>query len=194
MNLPPKVRTEPTAGFAYLISGPDGLYKIGHSVSPEKRLQQIAPKRFGLALLAAVPTASPRELEGWLHDAFAHRRVSGEWFMLSEEEVSLIRSIPTADTLADLPAAVLALRQVNEASGFTWGGRGVRVTVPAHRQFVCRPDAEIRAAIERVRGLAGQLLPVRITDAELLRLGMEALEEKLAAKVAELKGKGGKKS
>lgn len=64
----------------------------------------------------------------------------------------------------------------------------------ARKQFNCRPEAEVWADIEAVRELAARLFPVRFSDSELLRLAVEALKEKLTARVAELdKPKGGKK-
>ena len=58
------------------------------------------------------------------------------------------------------------------------------------KQFNCRPDAEVWAGIDRVRVLAAQLLPVKMTDTELLRLAVAALERELTEKV----GVEGKKS
>lgn len=194
MSHPPKTPTESAVGFAYLIAGPDGLFKIGHSASPEQRMRQIAPKRLALSLLVAIPTGDPAALEGWLHQAFSHRRVKGEWFLLTEEEVGLICSIPAANAMSDLPAAVLALRQVNESNRFVWGMQGEKVTVPSFGFFNCRPEAEVWDDIDAVRELAAKLFPVRFSDSELLRLSVAALKRELQAKVAEMeKPKGGKK-
>lgn len=195
MSRQTKPRSEPTAGFAYLIAGPDGLFKIGRSVKPDKRVRQIAPKRFDLRLLFAIPTANPESLEGWLHQAFAHRRVKGEWFRLTEEEVALMRSIPSADSPADLPAAVLALRQVNEADGFTWGEKCDATGVPSHgrKQINVRVDAATEELIERLKPAVAAALGVDITATDLVRLGMQAMAKQYLPP-PETDKKGGKKS
>jgi hypothetical protein len=79
---------------------------------------QIAPKSAGLVLVATVPTADPVWLEWGLHMAFAHRRVKGEWFLLTGEEVALISAIPRADSEADIPPAVVALFLQNKERDF----------------------------------------------------------------------------
>lgn len=62
------------------------------------------------------------------------------------------------------------------------------------KQFNCRPEQAAWDDIDAVRELAAKLFPVRFSDSELLRLAVEALKEKLQAKVSEVeKPKGGKK-
>jgi hypothetical protein len=119
-----EVTEEATAtAFVYLIHHPEsGAYKIGRSVNPSQRLGQIAPKSAGLVMLGTIPTVDDVWLERTLHLAFAHRRSRGEWFTLTEEEVAVILSIPSADSPGDLPATVHALFEANERVGFVWGG------------------------------------------------------------------------
>lgn len=105
--------TSTTTPGVYLVQAPGGLYKIGESKCPADRLATLDPSGFGFELLHAIPSTDRKGLESILHTAFAHRRVRGEWFRLAEEDVALIRSVPAAELLADLPAAVVALHRAN---------------------------------------------------------------------------------
>lgn len=116
-----------------MISSPNGLYKIGLSFDPLARLRQIAPASAGLQLLTHIPTGNMRWLERYLHQAFSHHRVCGEWFKLTEEEVGLIHAIVSADGIDDLPAAVVALWTINEANEFQWGCADADLPVPGRK-------------------------------------------------------------
>lgn len=80
------------AGFIYVVAG-NGYYKIGRSVDVPNRL-----RAFGLHL------PFPTELVCWFavddthaserswHQAFADKRVNGEWFDLDAEDLALLKS------------------------------------------------------------------------------------------------------
>jgi hypothetical protein len=99
----------------YLIGPVDGAYKIGQSQDPEARLAQFNLP-FEPAIVAIVTTSRKGWLEPYMHAAFAHRRIRGEWFRLTHEEVVLFCSVPHADSPDDLPAAVVALHGANLAA------------------------------------------------------------------------------
>lgn len=122
---------DPAGGYVYLIEGPGGLFKIGRSVNPLTRLAQIAPRDAGLKLLTYIPTSDTVWLERFMHEAFSHRRVKGEWFYLSVADVRLISSVAVeCNTIDDLPSAVVAQRVLNEANGFAWGERNDKMPLP----------------------------------------------------------------
>jgi hypothetical protein len=80
------------AGYVYLIQElNDGNFKIGRTRNPNNRLET-----FGVTLPAKVdyicliPTENTHLLERKLHRQFARRRVAGEWFALSDEDVASV--------------------------------------------------------------------------------------------------------
>jgi hypothetical protein len=83
-------------GFVYLIH--DGeLYKIGRTSQPEKRIPQIEYQNGRpCTVLVLIETADYRTLELELHEKFGDKRVRGEWFDLSPEDIAWITSL--ADT------------------------------------------------------------------------------------------------
>src|ERR1051326_7588510 len=66
-------------GYVYIAAAEGGLYKIGQSRNPEKRLKRFSDVPFGLQLLHQIETDDCRWLERRLHDQFWESRVSGEW-------------------------------------------------------------------------------------------------------------------
>lgn len=80
-------------GFVYLLAG-GGLHKIGKTLSPEKRVRQIAAGLpFAIETLCILEAADRHQLERALHVKYAHKRVNGEWFDLDPEDVSFIRAV-----------------------------------------------------------------------------------------------------
>lgn len=111
-------------GCVYLVHHPaSGAYKIGQSRNPSARLKQLAPSFVGLALDHIIATENADWLESFLHRAFSHRHIKGEWFRLGEGDVQLIRAILTADSEADLPLAIVVLWERNRTLPRV-GGRG----------------------------------------------------------------------
>lgn len=64
-----------------------GLYKIGRSDNPERRLSELRkeltklPIQFDFCIAGVWPTTEPR-IERFVHDVFDDQRVRGEWFDL----------------------------------------------------------------------------------------------------------------
>jgi hypothetical protein len=81
------------------------LYKIGRTMRFPRRyraLQTASPHPLEVVCLLYCPTCGdeaptdPREsvgLERYLHHAFAHRRVNGEWFRLTKEDLHRINHL-----------------------------------------------------------------------------------------------------
>src|SRR5688572_19924917 len=69
-------------------------YKIGISVNPQQRLKQIQclwPEP--ITLIHQIRSPSYKPIERQLHHRFADKRRRGEWFELSDEDLSYIRSL-----------------------------------------------------------------------------------------------------
>lgn len=80
-------------GFVYLIDSGE-YYKIGASLNPEKRLRQLKTgSSRPLKMIHWLYSSRYREVEKKLHDRFASKRVSGEWFNLCGYDVEYIKSL-----------------------------------------------------------------------------------------------------
>lgn len=75
----------------YLVRRPDGLIKIGYSKHVHKRLKVLA-SRWG-TLHTLLVFSGDCNTEAALHRKYTHRRVDGEWFALTDEDIATIRDI-----------------------------------------------------------------------------------------------------
>lgn len=89
-------RQQIRSGFVYLLKSnehPD-VYKIGRSVNPTNRAKTFGVKLpFPVEFECLISTPDMYELEAELHARFAAQRLDGEWFRLSEQDVSYIRQL-----------------------------------------------------------------------------------------------------
>lgn len=89
---PSAKRTYP--GYVYLLQSPSGYYKIGRTSNPDDRIGTFHVKLpFEVEYIAVIQTDDMHELERQLHEQFAHRRVNGEWFNLSADDVEYIKRL-----------------------------------------------------------------------------------------------------
>lgn len=104
-------------GYVYLLKCGDH-FKIGFSKTPRKRLRQL---RTGSPLPITVEhqlkTPHFRAVEQQLHIHFRNKRGNGEWFTLSEDDVSYIKSL---DQYGDTPEEV---REKEDADAQYWAVR-----------------------------------------------------------------------
>jgi len=78
-------------GYVYLLEGM-GRYKIGSSTNVNRRIEQISPRLpFEARLVCSIWTENMYKLESTLHKLFADKRLCGEWFKLSDEDVAYIK-------------------------------------------------------------------------------------------------------
>jgi hypothetical protein len=84
-----------TKGYVYLLEAESGLYKIGVSIRPHKRISEVkrAIPSEDLLTLCLIPTPDMFRLESDLHYRFVDKRVKGEWFKLEREDVQYITSL-----------------------------------------------------------------------------------------------------
>lgn len=67
-----------------------GLYKIGRSYDPEKRIKSMQLP--GVPEVVHIARPVPENAERMLHEKFFANRVYGEWFRLTDEEVELAKA------------------------------------------------------------------------------------------------------
>lgn len=81
------------SNYLYLIRAENGLVKIGISCDVEKRLVSLnTASPVELRLLFFLEPTDARKTERNLHVRFAKKRVKGEWFNLSDGDISWIRN------------------------------------------------------------------------------------------------------
>ena len=79
-----------TAG-VYLVRAENGLTKVGHSSNVEHRLQGLVTgSPIILTLSHVIETDRHKEIEHVLHQRFAAQRRHGEWFELSDDDITAI--------------------------------------------------------------------------------------------------------
>ena len=77
-------------GYVYLINAGE-FYKIGISRNVDRRITQLSTiPPFDVTLVCTIETDDMLGLENELHTMFSEKRVNGEWFTLSAEDVNYI--------------------------------------------------------------------------------------------------------
>jgi hypothetical protein len=83
----------------YLIRSNDGKYKIGISINPSKRIDQLNtgnPEK--LELIESYESVNASKIETSLHNRYMYARQNGEWFDLSiSEEVDFLTNCKIID-------------------------------------------------------------------------------------------------
>ncbi|MBA2705837.1 MAG: GIY-YIG nuclease family protein [Blastocatellia bacterium] len=87
MRPPPR-----NVGYVYLIRNPAGLVKIGRSQNPNIRLRSLMTGSVDkLELLHTIECQHPHAIERALHRTYSGKRVRGEWFKLTDEDIESIK-------------------------------------------------------------------------------------------------------
>lgn len=88
------MRASPKHGYIYLIQSVTGAYKIGRTKNPDDRIKTFSVKLpFEVEYVCVVETENMYYLERELHRQFDTKRINGEWFKLSENDVSAIKAL-----------------------------------------------------------------------------------------------------
>lgn len=81
-------------GYVYVLKSEDGHYKIGRTANLDTRIKSIStssPQR--IQLTHAFKAINPAAQESALHAMYADKRVRGEWFALTSDDVVAIRKL-----------------------------------------------------------------------------------------------------
>lgn len=91
-RLKPARRTQP--GYVYLIINSEGHYKIGKAKNAEDRITTLGVVLpFPVTPVHTIKTDDMTGLERELHTRFDSKRLAGEWFALTQEDVEYIKSL-----------------------------------------------------------------------------------------------------
>lgn len=83
-----------TGGYVYLLQSPTKAYKIGRTRNPDNRLETFSVKLpFEVEYTCVIRCDDMYSLEKELHGRFADKRINGEWFNLSPEDVDHIKGL-----------------------------------------------------------------------------------------------------
>jgi hypothetical protein len=70
------------------------MFKIGYAKYPSQRLKQCQTGNAGkIAEVCRIATNDMKSLEKELHRLYAHRRVAGEWFQLTWDDLAELRAM-----------------------------------------------------------------------------------------------------
>lgn len=82
-----KYRRSPKDVITYILTDNSGLYKIGSTTNLNERLKQLSIGNPNIQLCFYLKC----DVERILHDKFASKRVKGEWFKLTKEDLAYMR-------------------------------------------------------------------------------------------------------
>lgn len=90
---PPYEMEPPHPGFIYFLRADNGLYKIGKTKVLDRRIKQLGIKLpYKLELIHAVGTDEMHYIEKDYHRRYAQKRIRGEWFALTDEDIVQIKN------------------------------------------------------------------------------------------------------
>jgi hypothetical protein len=137
---------EDRSGYVYLLKAHkpfEECYKIGRTKDPKRRFHDFGVKLpYRIEVLAVMSARDMFRGEAILHSTFASRRVEGEWFRLSREDVSWMEALRLVVQAEDL---VYRLRFDDDE----W--EPLRLSDPAQRGYVKRRSATFTRAMGRMR-------------------------------------------
>jgi hypothetical protein len=82
----------PNFGYVYILRSETGHYKIGRTTNPEDRLTTFSVKLpFRVNYELVISSDHHRQFEIELHKRFADKRIDGEWFALTTEDIEALR-------------------------------------------------------------------------------------------------------
>jgi predicted GIY-YIG superfamily endonuclease len=85
---------KPQKGYVYLLRSISGYYKIGKAKNPERRMKTFGVQLpFEVEFEHVIRCDDMNAYEKELHRRHASKRINGEWFDLSPEDVADIKAI-----------------------------------------------------------------------------------------------------
>lgn len=118
----------------------NGLWKIGYSADPARRVKQLE-EQHGLAMEVkhTIRTGYAPWLEHYLHTCFALKRVTGEWFDLDDADVALLRNQLNVQMVSDLSEAIVAKMPGKQHIYESMLFKGEQATYPDRFVYLIRP-------------------------------------------------------
>lgn len=87
------------AGYVYVIRSDTGHYKIGRTSNVPKRMNLFLVKLpFEFEIVTYFPCHNMFAIESYLHNIYSSKRTNGEWFLLADTDVQLLKFIDHCDT------------------------------------------------------------------------------------------------
>lgn len=87
------MKLQRVTGFVYILKSGDH-YKIGNAIDPVRRLKSLqAAWPEPMEIVHKIESDRYKYIERDLHRRFAGKRVRGEWFALSDEDLAYIRGL-----------------------------------------------------------------------------------------------------
>lgn len=84
----------PETGYVYLLQSPTGAYKIGKTKNPDDRMKTFGVKLpFEVSYTCVISSEMYAQLERELHERYAEKRLNGEWFALTINDVAEIKAM-----------------------------------------------------------------------------------------------------
>lgn len=77
-------------GYVYILQSEDGYRKIGRTINPQRRIPELQiqlPHKVRQEFLLMCALGQERNVERLLHQKFSSKRVNGEWFKLTQEDL-----------------------------------------------------------------------------------------------------------
>ena len=141
--------------FVYLLKTSIGAWKIGASKSPKERIMDFKNLPFLIELEHEIESADARKIERALHYHFRGKRIRGEWFGLSDDDVLLIKTIRRCDDISNLPPPIESDWNARSKSrdGFL-----LRVPEDLWAQFAAAAAREDRSATQQLVRLIRQFV------------------------------------
>lgn len=91
-NPPVSTRRSRRFGYAYILRSSTGYYKIGRTVNPEDRQRTFSVKLpFSVRYDLVIPSPDYIGFENYLHQHYRDKRVDGEWFALTADDLNLLK-------------------------------------------------------------------------------------------------------
>ena len=82
-------------GYVYVVQCGE-FYKIGRTTNLERRIPQLTVQLpYPLKLVCFIQTPNSASEERRLHELYADKRLNGEWFALTDEQVKEIKAMTT---------------------------------------------------------------------------------------------------
>lgn len=158
-------------GYVYILGVLEGCHKIGFTLNPQSRLNQLSNLPVKLKMRKVFFSSDAWMIEKYLHTAFSDVRTNGEWFRLTEDHLAMIDSITRAHRPESLPESIQARhREQQKRLGTEYickhltpppSFKGVNITP---RQGMT--DEDVIAAVAKMKGIKpNEWIAENISDA-----------------------------